>query len=335
MWKRISNLLKSNCEKTKDSKEVITLALQEIEQAIVQQKATLRELSQNKEYIVAKHEKLKKDSDYLNDELAFAVRSHRDDLADELIRRKMNIDKQINEYKGLIKNLSSTIHQVETQIRHLELKREEAKSKELVLMAKVQTAKTEIELKQHLEEIYSSSELEKLEQQAEQLQIEAELSKNVVELDKQLDAIQGKQALEEFKNELNVQEQLTRKQREEQRQKRIELMLSATASQEAKLMQEKAKELHDKKIALFQYFKETDTSNNDALTKKKLLDTFFSPSSSQEAANSTNISDKVKDFFEKTNTTSIPEKARAFFEEKTTPPLDPKKKLLDDFFGKS
>lgn len=345
MWKRISNLLKASYEKPKDSKETITLALQEIEQAIIKQKATLQELSQNKEYISSKQEKLKKESDYLNDELAFAVRSHRDDLADELIKRKMNIDKQVNEYKALIKNISNAIHQVETQLRKLELKKEEAKSKELVLSAKMQTAKTEIELKQHLEELYEGGELEKLEQEAEQLQIEAELSRNVVELDKQLEAIQEQHILQEFKNELHAQDQLTRQQREEQRQKRIEQMLAATAAQEAKMEQQKIKELQNKRLALLNYFKETDnTPNTDTQTKKKLLETFFNENptviSNTNPNSNAKIPDKFKDFFAQEPTpppSTIPDKAKAFFEEKpqTSSPSDPKKKLLDDFFGKS
>jgi phage shock protein A len=351
MWKRISKLLASNESKPKTSKEMVGLAVKEIDEAVHQNRQTLQELKQNKEYITSKLDKLKAEIKHLQDEAAFAVRARRDDLADGLVKRKSMSEKQLTDYKGLIKNLSEAINQVESQIRKLELKREETKSKELVLSARMQSAKTEIEVNQHLEEFYQSTDLDSLEVEAEKLQIEAELSRGVVELDKQIEAIQEKNEVEEFKNQVNQEDQLAKQQQEAQRQKRIEQMLSTNNPKEAKLQQDKMKELEQKKLDLLNKFKITETATQvpqkenlvDSFfstkeekqepepQKNKLLDSFFnekndkSSDKQEQKPSPAKVPDNLKDFFNKQNNN----------QDNHSSPSNDKQKKMEDFFGKN
>jgi phage shock protein A len=351
MWKRISKLLASTESKPKTSKEMVGLAVREIDEAVHQNKQTLQELKQNKEYITSKLEKLKAESKHLQDEAAFAVRARRDDLAEDLLRRKSMAEKQMTDYKGLIKNLSEAINQVESQIRKLELKREETKSKELVLSARMQSAKTEIEVNQHLEEFYQSTDLDSMEVEAEKLQIEAELSRGVVELDKQIEAIQEKTVVDEFKNQVEQEDQQAKQQQEAQRQKRIEQMLSSNNPKEAQLQQEKMKELEQKKLDLLNKFKTTETAS-PAPQKDNLLDSFFSAKEEKKEPepqknkfvdsffNDKNDKSSEKEKQEQNQAPAkVPDNLKDFFNKENTsgnnpPPNNDKQKLMEDFFGK-
>lgn len=322
------------------AKQLVAIATAELNDAIKKHELTLQQTRNNQQDILKQLQVHKNQAERLYADAAQAVKKRQDLQAQQLLDQKTYEDKQVEQYQVLFNNITPVVKQLENQLAKMKWQLQEVKSRELIMAAKMQNAKTQTELNDYLSELDATfggdlaTELLKTE-------LEADIINGISESDKILADTQGQfllqQQLQQLDNELKEAEEKDRKTREANQLKRIEQAFGQLTDKEKKQIADQQKAEEEKRKSLqqqvFQNPKEKELlAEQEKAKKQQLLEQWLSEN--KNVAPETKVEDKKKnlldDFF---NNSPSPETKTPIVEEKK-PIENPndKQKLLDDFF---
>lgn len=312
MWSKLANNLPNlfGNKQSKNSKQIIDLAIAEIEEAILKNQKSLEKTIRNQRNIGAKLNQYQQDANELYQQAMEAVKRKRDKQAKTLLERKAFIDKQVEQYNGLYKNVSLTVRQLEDQIAKLKLRIEETRSKEVILEAKLQSAQTQQELNQYLSELDDTGHLDLYEQEVSKIEIQNNLTDDLLNLDQEFEELSSSDSLQQVKSDLEAEETAQKEEKLANQLKRVEQIFSEDVEKEKKQYEIQKKAFQEKQQKLIQEL--LQSNHEQKSVKDSVLEDFFNTPKAEEKTETPEDS-LLEDFFKK----------------------DPKKQQIDDFFKNS
>jgi phage shock protein A len=344
-----------------ESKQLIKAALQELETSIRKHETTLSQTRANQQDILKQLQTHKNASERFYSDAMLAVKKRQDLQAQQLLDQKTYEDKQVEQYEALYNNITPVVKQLETQLAKMRLQSQEIKSRELIMTARLQNAKTQKEVAEYLSELDGTLG-GNLEHELLKTEMEAEIINGISESDKVLANTEGQfllqQQLQQMEKELKENEERERKQREANQQKRIEQAFGTSSEKDKKAAEQQKKDEENKRKSLEQAIfnnpkekellqqtekekkqqaleqwlknqeqittqsKETENKKDDTKDKKNLLDDFFSEPKK----------DKITEIKEKLDSMNTEKPDEKLNEKPNEKPKDDKQKFLDDFF---
>jgi phage shock protein A len=354
MWlklgKRVYDLFNNQrVEQEKNPQEeaakLMKVAIVEIETAIKKHEVTLSQTTANQRDIAKQLQQHKNNSDRLYAEAAQQLKKRQEVLAQQLLNQKASEDKQVEQYTALLNNLNQVISQLEGQVGKMRWQLQEIKSREIMMVARMQNAKTQMELNDYLSELDNNLSFG-LENEILKTEMQAEIVNGISESDKVLAETQGQfllqQQMQELDKGLKEAEEREKKQREANQLKRIEQILGTTSEKDKKAAaeQERLKEEQKKKLAaeLFDSQKEIALqTEREKQKKQQLLEEWQKNEETKTVvpAKEDKKQNLIEDFFNdkaSNNKEKEKEKTDSEIAKEIVPPKD-KKSLLDDFFN--
>lgn len=300
MWNKLKNKL-TDFFSTKNesvSKNLIDLAIVEIQNAAKKNQESLNKTLENQKNIFTILEQHQQEAAYLYKAATLAVKKGQEIEAKNILEKKAFIDKQVQQYDAIHQNLTNTVQQLQNQLAQLKFREEEIKTKELILKTKLQNANSQKELNEVLSELEKSEHFQLYETELEKIAIENELTNDLLSLDKEFDSLTSNDNVAQMRAKIAQEEQ---QKKEQQLQNQFKKINQIFAQQE----EQQKKEIEDKKQILLQELLKSKATQTEQLQEaQKRIDDFFS---------NRNPSDKnkiVDDFFKQ----------------------DDKQKKIDDFF---
>jgi phage shock protein A len=335
------------------AKQMVAIATAELHEAIKKHELTLQQTRNNQQDILKQLQQHKQNAEKLYTEATQAVKKRQDLQAQQLLDQKSHEDKQVEQYQGLFNTITPVVKQLENQLAKMKWQLQEVKSKEVIMAAKMQNAKTQTELNEYLTELDATfggdlaTELLKTE-------LEADIINGISESDKVLANTEGQfllqQQLQQLDKEIKEKEEQERKTREENQLKRIEQVFGKLSDQERKQLAEQQKAEKDKRKNLEQQVfnnpKEKELlAQKEKATKQQLLEQWLAENHENQMPKTEKI-DKI----EKTENNATKQNLLDSFFNAPTPPEkiikndsekdnnkdlqnNNKQKLLDDFFN--
>jgi phage shock protein A len=329
LWQQKKEQPQTQLSPEEETQKVMKVAQREIELAIQKHQTTLQQTTANQKELAQQLHQHRKNAEALQQKAMQAVKNRKDAEAQEYLNQKATEEQQVAQYQTLYENITKVVLQLEQQLNKMKWQLQELKSREIVMTARMQNAKTQKEVTEYLQELNMVMH-ESFDQELLRTEMEADILNGISESDKVLANTQGefllKQEMDKLDRELKEAEERERKQKEANQQKRLEQAFGQSIEQDRKQQEEERRKREaerrkmieqfnsnvpqeglqeKKKIDLQQFFEETDknlTQNPpepDGKDKKSLLDSFFAEEKPPQPEN---------------------------------PPVDNKKKLLDDFF---
>lgn len=338
MWSKLNKTLSKfikNPENNNDDvpeqapTQLIEITIQELEEAIIKTQHSLEQTSENQKNIRAKLQEYQTKSSQLYQKAVTATKKEQEALAQELIRKKNLADKQVAQYNVLYTNVSNTVHQFESQIEKMRLKIEELRSKEVMLKAKLENAKTQKELGTYLTELNQNADLEAFEHEINEIELEAKLVNDLQSLDdEEFEQLEDQSSMAALKNDIAAEERKIQEQKDANRFKRINKIFEQNTVQEKKLGTTQQKNYQAKKQKLLDaLMQQTAPSPTDKLTTDSFKD-FFTRSNVDKQDSKDSKEEKSKsqqmldNFAQKTSPKST-----------QSPTNTPKQELFDSFFN--
>lgn len=341
MWSRLNKTLSkfiNNTDKNQDAQntpptQLIEITIQELEEAITKTQESLQQTSENQQNIREKLQEYQTKSSHYYQEAVSATKSKQDTLAQEFIRKKNLADKQVTQYEVLYNNVSNTVHQFESQIEKMRMKIQELHSKEVMLKAKLENAKTQKELGGYLTELHQNADLEAFEHEINEIELEAKLVNDLQSLDEEeFEQLNDQASMANLKDDIAAEERKLQEQRDAKRFKRINNIFDQNSSKEKELGQDQQKNYNAKKQQLLQALmqqktpaKEQHPTNN---LKNFFEDTNVDNTPSSTPSENVSKSQQILDDFAKHTATPLGEKPS-----ETSDLPNKKQALFDDFFG--
>lgn len=282
---------KQNKKSETTAEDVVRLAVQEIEKAIEKNKHILQQTLINQSEISQKIINFQHQIKTCEREASLALQRKQEAQARELISQKITVEKQMQPFVGLLQNINHTVQQLESQIAKLEIQAEETKSKEIILKAKLESAKTQQELTKQLNDL-DMQHLDLFEQEVTQIELENKLMDNLLSLENEFESLETQNHLSKFENEFEEAKQRQQKEAEENQFKIVNQLFTQDAAKEKILLEEKKKALEER--------------------KNQLLDELINSSKNIQKPSINHQADIIEDFF-------------------NTPPNDQQKKIDDFF----
>ena len=312
MWKKISKLLfKKDEQKTPSPQEIIDATISEISLAIERNQFTLAKTKENEAEIVQKSNYYENKIDTLKQRITKALSRGEQKKAQKLLDEKNSLNSHFEKFANLHQNISKTVNQLENQIQKLNFQRQEIRAKQTMLNAQLETAKTQKNLNQSLSELEETYNFDLFEDEVIQMQIEAEITGDILNLDSELDFSNQSQSMQSFKNKLEEEREVKIKEEQAQQFERLEQLFGNTKSKELDILEAKARAEFSKKKSIFEEFKnqENTTPNQE---QNSVIEDFFnnSPPKKEAAPKDKLKEDTLDDFFKK----------------------DDKQQQIDDFF---
>lgn len=312
MWKKITNLLfKKDEQKTPSPQEIIDASIREIDFAIERNQFTLAKTKKNEAEIIQKTDYYQNQIHDLKQRVAKALARGQQSKAQKLLDEKNNLNKHFEQFTKLHQKISTTVKQLENQIQKLNFQRQEIKAKQTMLNAQLEAAKTQKKLNQSLSELEDTYSFELFEDEVIQMQMEAEITGDILNLDSELELPNQNESILSFKNKLAAEKEDKIRAEQAQQFKKLEQLFGNTKSKELDILEAKAKAEFAKKQSLFETFKkqESPVSNQD---QNSVLADFFNNSSpkKEDLPKEKLKNDTIDDFFKK----------------------DDKQQQIDDFF---
>jgi phage shock protein A len=285
MWSKLFGKKNKNeaNQPTETPQQIIALAIKEIDQAIAKNTETLKQVVQNQKEINTTLSNHQQESERYYKEAMQAAKQGKEAHTKHLLTQKATLDQQIQQYNALYQNLTQTIRQLEAQVTKLRLQKEETRAKEVILSAKLESAKTQKDLQQSLKELDQSNRINLFEQEVAQIETEIQLTNDILGLETAFSTLEGEKAVESIKKEIVQAEIEAQKKREEQQLKKINLLFPENAQQEKQIQDTQKQEVNDLKSQLL-----NQLLNSQSETKKDNWGTFFEESDKQK---------KIDDFF--------------------------------------
>lgn len=312
-----------------ESKQLIKAALHELDVAIRKHEVTLSQTRANQQDIAKQIQQHKTASERLYADAAQAVKKRQDLQAQQLLDQKTHEDKQVEQYQALYANITPVVKQLETQLATMRMQLQEIKSREVIMTARLQNAKTQKEIAEYLSELDGTLG-GNLEHELLKTEMEAEIINGISESDKVLANTEGQfllqQQLQQLDKELKETEEREKKQREANQLKRIEQILGTPTDKDKKLTEEQKKVEENKRKLV-----EQAIFNNPH--EKEVLQQTEKQKKEQALAQWLTLNDEKQP-------AKLPEDTKksaldSFFNAETPKekPKDDKQKLLDDFFN--
>ncbi|OJJ20517.1 hypothetical protein BKI52_18860 [marine bacterium AO1-C] len=309
--------------------ELIEITIQELEEAITKTQTSLQQTSDNQQNIKAQLLGYQRNAAEFYRKAMEASKKGQDIQAQELVRKKNLAEKQAAQYQVLYTNVSGTVHQFESQIEKMRLKIQELRSKEVILKAKLENAKTQKELGSYLTELNQSADLEAFEDELNEIELEAKLVNDLQSLDEEeFDQMETQAGMASLQEDIAAEERRLQEQRDAQRFKRINQIFDQNTSHEKKLSQTQQKNYQVKKQKLMEALMQQNAQSQSSNKKSDQFQTFFentnvetTPNSSQGTSKSQQILD---DFAQQSTPKASPD---------TPKDQEDKQALFDNFFG--
>ncbi len=349
MWlkfgKRVYNLFDNQRVEQKknpqdEAAQLIKIATSEVEVAIRKHEATLLQTVTNQREIAKQLQHHKTQSDRLYAEAAQYLKKNQDGLAQQMLNQKALEDKQVEQYNALLQNINQVVQQLESQLAKMRWQLQEIKSREIIMTARMQNAKTQMELNEYLIELDTTLNLG-LENEVIKTEMQAEIVNGISESDKVLAETQGQfllqQQMQDLEKGLKETEEKERKQREANQQKRIEQLLGTTPEKEKKAAaeQERLKEEQKRKL-VEQVFNAAEEKNlqasNEKQRKQQLLEEWEKNTTTTKIEPTDNKKSLLDSFFNDKQETKTNEVQENNTNEKPKDKPNDKQSLIDDFF---
>ncbi|HAS38924.1 MAG TPA: hypothetical protein DCS93_00525 [Microscillaceae bacterium] len=313
--------------------ELIEITIQELEEAIVKTQSSLEQTSDNQQNIKAQLLGYQRNAADLYRQAMEASKKGQDIQAQELVRKKNLAEKQAAQYQVLYTNVSGTVHQFESQIEKMRLKIQELRSKEVILKAKLENAKTQKELGTYLTELNQSADLEAFEDELNEIELEAKLVNDLQSLDEEeFDQMETQAGMASLQDDIAAEERRLQEERDTQRFKKINQIFDRNTSHEKQLSKTRQKNYQAKKQKLMEALMQQNVTPESSDKKSDQFQTFFenthvenTPAPTQETSKSQQILD---DFAQQTTP-----KSSADTPKDSENKSGDKQTLFDDFFG--
>jgi len=346
MWsklnKTLSKFIKNADDKDQDDNddvpeqaptELIEITIQELEEAILKTQASLEQTSDNQQNIKAQLLGYQRNAADFYRQAMEASKKGQDIQAQELVRKKNLAEKQAAQYQVLYANVSGTVHQFESQIEKMRLKIQELRSKEVILKAKLENAKTQKELGTYLTELNQSADLEAFEDELNEIELEAKLVNDLQSLDEEeFDQIEAQAGMASLQEDIAAEERRLQEQRDAQRFKKINQIFDQNTNHEKKLSQTRQKNYQAKKQKLMEALMQQNATPESSNKKSDQFQTFFDNTEVENTPNSTQGTSKSQQILDDFAQQSAPKDATDTpkdLEDKS----DTKQTLFDNFFG--
>lgn len=342
MWSKLNKTLSKFIKNSDDNNQeendevpeqaptqLIEITIQELEEAIIKTQSSLQQTTENQQNIQVQLLAYQRNAAELYRKAMEASKKGQSVQAQELVRKKNLAEKQAAQYQVLYTNVSGTVHQFESQIEKMRLKIQELRSKEVILKAKLENAKTQKELGTYLTELNQSADLEAFEDELNEIELEAKLVNDLQSLDEEeFDQIETQAGMASLQEDIAAEERQAQEQRDAKRFKKINQIFDQNASHEKQLSQTRQKNYQAKKQKLMEALMQQNATPSSDNTNKDQLQQFFenpnvesNPTTSQGPSKSQQILD---DFAQKPTPEDTTEPAKN---------QGSKQALFDDFFG--
>ena len=180
LFQRLMNIFKAKAndaiDRAEDPIQMMKLAVAEMELSIHKSTEALAKAMANHKGLKNKLVELEKESLSWYGKATQAIKTSQDELGKKALEKKSLIDQQVSQYSAMEQQAGSTVDQLKVQLDRMKVKLDEAKSKESILIAKVENAKAHKEIGQQLGGMNYSplSEFKKYEEKINKLEAEAE-----------------------------------------------------------------------------------------------------------------------------------------------------------------
>lgn len=233
MWSKLSNKL-PNLFKNKSSqtpKQIIDLAITEIESAIQKNQTSLENTKSNQIEVEEKLQEYQIQANKLYQLATNSVKQGKEAQAQVFLERKAFVDKQVEQYQRLYQNVTATVRQLQNQIDTLKLKIVETRSKETVLQAKLESAQSQQELSKQLQDLDQEGQLDLYEEEVTKIEIQNNLTDDFLNLENQFDSLNDSGSVEQVKAEILQEEKRKEQERLANQLKRVEQIFSEEKKQ--------------------------------------------------------------------------------------------------------
>lgn len=285
------NIFKSNAndalDKMEDPVKMIKLAVSEMELAIQKSTEALSKAMANQKILEKKLNGYKTESNDWYNKATMAIKTGDENLGKKALEKKALADKQLEQYAVMNNQAITTVDQLRSQLDRMKTKFDEAKAKESILIAQVNSSKAQAEIADQLGGIsmsglsnFSRFE-EKINLMAAEAEAKMELNEATSRIDKEFEVLESDTKVyndfEEIKQRLEIEAENKRIADEEKKQRLLEQKFSENKSKISEAKNEKIDKVVAPKKDVQQIFNELNS-----LPPK-----------------SDNIDDKFKGFFNK------------------------------------
>ena len=326
MWrklhKKLNTIFKKEGAKNKEAnpQELLQFALKEITLSIKKNEKALLDLHKNQTEIGTTLHSYKEKFKAVATKTKQIARLGSDKKLRLVLAEKSTIIRQLNDYQVLYDNTSHAISQIVEQLEKLKLQKKETKSKEVILKAKLETAKSSLELNQCLNELESTQGIELFEDEICRIEIEASLTNEVLSLERKIKNLEDEDLVADFKEKMREEELEQQRKIQEEQLKRVNQLFAESDAKKATSNQKEEKNQSRK-----QTVKNLRHRKKDSAKKKEDVvgDFFQSPinKEKEEKIISPQNENSIDDFFSEDKKDILPREDNH------------KKDILDDFFG--
>jgi phage shock protein A len=178
MFSRLTDIINSNIstmlDKAEDPQKMLRLIIQEMEDTLVEVRASTAKVLADKKQLIRKIEHLEEQASDWQAKAELALSREREDLARLALVEKKHIQESIKQQQKELGLVDDSLLQLQQEIEQLELKLSESRNRQAGLLARQTTAKNRHAVRQQLDNERALKTREKFEQfQAKIDQLEA------------------------------------------------------------------------------------------------------------------------------------------------------------------
>ncbi|GAD02845.1 phage shock protein PspA [Agarivorans sp. B2Z047] len=178
MFSRLTDIINSNIstmlDKAEDPQKMLRLIIQEMEDTLVEVRASTAKVLADKKQLIRKIEHLEEQAEDWQAKAELALSREREDLARLALVEKKHLQESIKQQQKELGLVDDSLLQLQQEIEQLELKLSESRNRQAGLLARQTTAKNRHAVRQQLDNERALKTREKFEQfQAKIDQLEA------------------------------------------------------------------------------------------------------------------------------------------------------------------
>lgn len=285
MFERLKNILtsKSDDEDNQSSKvdtliSELDLGIQEANSSISEAKANEVELKKNISILFSEHQNHKTKAKGL-------LAINRKPEAEKVYKKVQLLEQQLNQYGKILTDVETTIHELETQKAHFELKKDEINSKKLIYEVKIKGAQNKADIDSNLLSTLNSDEFTDYEDLLQDAHAKAEA---IAEINEDFSSYRTEKenTIDDLKEEINKEQQEREEQAFKAQKGKIDALFNRmkTSSSNQKIVStNKYEEERKKEQSINAFFSKEQVKKVDTKVSE-----FFKDKPS---------TDKLKDFF--------------------------------------
>ncbi|MGY5453135.1 phage shock protein PspA [Agarivorans sp. MS3-6] len=182
MFTRLTDIINSNIsamlDKAEDPQKMLRLIIQEMEDTLVEVRASTAKVLADKKQLIRKIDNLQQQAEDWQGKAELALSRQRDDLARLALVEKKHIQESVKQQQHELTLVDDSLSQLQQEIEQLELKLSESRNRQAGLLARQTTAKNRHAVRQQLDNERALKTREKFEQfqaKIDQLEAKAEV----------------------------------------------------------------------------------------------------------------------------------------------------------------